>query len=516
MGVLTETELGKLSVMYDGDKNRDAASKIRGFLFQDYVTIMCLLRNKVEYVCSEYLEDVDVFFEDGKFEFIQVKYYPNTAPKMKEILTDLYYQYLRLQMLHSKLDAIPSLYIHRNQKVEQITFEVMKTYIRPESELPKSKVYPDSVHSAKWLKENVYIEDKKEAQKNKLFAKMASEKSLKEFVEKYGISHKPNINEYKDELMGELVKVYPNPNKNRDDECWKLILIGLAISYIQKRYLLDNPSFEQLRVEKKEFDQYMKNSSNMRTEQTIASYLVGIVCDRYGEIINNNDFSDLQTNMLNLIYRNTERWINEIGNTVDGQYQLLNTLSIDEVSKITDYKGWPVDIRLLKMAECKYNFCCFLGYLWKIMLNICQENVKNEMEIYNYAKLFDPSYYIVPKVKDYVCLNFPNDRCVNHSVILPQAGDEFKGIKRKIIQRMVNMSPKPEKWLFKNDRLTRGKNYYNYSTANVNENPTVADLGEDSFYIECMNCIKIDEGDWSMPDVDGNCIFCEKCVKEGM
>ena len=39
MNVLLKMELDKLSIMYDGDKNRDATSKIRGFLFQDYVTI---------------------------------------------------------------------------------------------------------------------------------------------------------------------------------------------------------------------------------------------------------------------------------------------------------------------------------------------------------------------------------------------------------------------------------------------------------------------------------------------
>ena len=81
---------------------------------------------------------------------------------------------------------------------------------------------------------------------------------------------------------------------------------------------------------------------------------------------------------------------------------------------------------------------------------------------------------------------------------------------------MVNTLPKPEKWFFENSKITKGKNYYNYSTANVNENPTVADLGEDSFYIECMECIGIDEDEWSVLDVCGGCIFSEKCVKEEM
>ena len=78
MSVLTRTELEKLSVMYEGDKNRDATSKIRGFLFQDYVAIMSLLKNQVKYICLEYLED-------DTFEIILVKYYPKTSPKMKEI-----------------------------------------------------------------------------------------------------------------------------------------------------------------------------------------------------------------------------------------------------------------------------------------------------------------------------------------------------------------------------------------------------------------------------------------------
>ena len=65
----------------------------------------------------EYLEDVDVVYEDGTFEFIQVKYYPKAHPKMKEISTDLYYQYLRFQMLHSTLKAVPKLYIHTNSEM---------------------------------------------------------------------------------------------------------------------------------------------------------------------------------------------------------------------------------------------------------------------------------------------------------------------------------------------------------------------------------------------------------------
>ena len=50
VSVLDDTKLGKLALLYDGDKDRDASSKIRGYLFQDYVAIDCLLKEDVVYV----------------------------------------------------------------------------------------------------------------------------------------------------------------------------------------------------------------------------------------------------------------------------------------------------------------------------------------------------------------------------------------------------------------------------------------------------------------------------------
>ena len=258
----------------------------------------------------------------------------------------------------------------------------------------------------------------------------------------------------------------------------------------------------------------MKTSTMTKTEQTIVNYLVGVACEEYGEIINNNDLSGLQTHMLNVIYKNTVRWIKEIGKTVDGQYQLLNTFSIGDANEVSGYRKATVDARLIYMAECKSAFQSFLDYLWKIILNICQERINDETEISDHLRWLNPVNYMVLSVTDYVCLNFTEDKYIDRSVILPPVGGKFNSVKRKIVERMVKSSPKPGKWFFENTKLTKGKNYYNYSTANVNENPTVADLGEDSFYIECMDCIGIDETEWSIKENCSDCIFSEKCVKE--
>lgn len=512
MSDLSKEDIYKLEVMYEGDKNRDASNKIRGFLFQDYVTIMCLLKDNVKCVCSEYIEDIDVFYEDGRFEIIQVKYYPKTSPDRKEILTDLYYQFLRLKILGSSLKAVPSLYIHRDGKNNKPTLEEIKSYIVIKNGIPNT--YSDDIEAVDWLKDNVYAK-KKEEQKKILFNKMAAEDSIKEFIAGFNISKEDDINTYKGKLMGELAKEFPNPD---NEEKWKLILLGLAIVYIQKRYNSDNQNFEQLRINKEEFIEYIKDSVKTRTNQTIASYLVSIACDEYWEIISKNELSDLQANMLNTIYKNTVKWISKIGETVEGQYKILNTCSLQGYEDFEGYKQKNVDARLVRMAECKEAFTVFLDYLWKIILNICQEKVYDMTGISDKPELFDPYKYIDDSITEYVCFNFPEDKSINYSIILPPVGGKFKRATENIVERMLKISQKPEKWFFENSKVKAGKNYYNYSTADVNEDPTVADLdlGKDIFYIKCMDCIKIDKGEWKEKETCGNCIFSDKCVNEGI
>lgn len=491
MCTLSKDEIDKISVMYEGDKKRDATSKIRGFIFQDYITIMCLLRDKVEYVCSEYLEDVDVFYKNGKFEFIQVKYYPNTSPQREEIFTDLYYQYLRLKMLGSTLDAIPSLYIHRVPEINKPTLQEMKDYLK--IKIPKKIDYSTVEDSKKWLRSNIYTISKKKEQKAKFFKTMASEDSLKDFINQFKISSQKNIVEYREELMEKLEKEFPNYVKGSNEDNWPVILLGLAISYIQKRYSLVDPDFASLKFEKKDFTRYMLESSQTKTENIIVSYLVGIASEVYGDIIGDNGLSELQMALLDLIYRNTVCWIEDVANTVDGQYKLLNTFSLEEERKVSEYKTLSMDTRVIKIAECKLSYILFLEYMWKIILNLCQEKILQVEDITINIELLRPDHYIDGRVMEYVCFNFPDDKYVSHCVILPNPGGNFRRITRKIAGRMIKLSQKPEKWFYENNKILMGKNYYSYSQADIIENPTVADLGEDSFYIECMDCIGIDE-----------------------
>ena len=69
-------------------------------------------------------------------------------------------------------------------------------------------------------RENIYSTNKKEEQKKKLFINMASEETLKEFIEKFVVEHKTSINEYKKEVMEALAVAYPNPDEDGDEENW--------------------------------------------------------------------------------------------------------------------------------------------------------------------------------------------------------------------------------------------------------------------------------------------------------
>lgn len=129
------------------------------------MTIRCLLQDNVEYVCSEYLEDIDVFYDDGKFEYIQVKYYPASEPKLDEISTDLYYQYQRLMLLQSKLKVVPQLYIHRERKTRKLTKKRLENYVRKIAGIPNLLTSKENDDIELWLEQNINIITDKDKQK---------------------------------------------------------------------------------------------------------------------------------------------------------------------------------------------------------------------------------------------------------------------------------------------------------------------------------------------------------------
>ena len=504
-----------LTFMYEGDKNRDASSKIRGFLYQDYITIDFLLKDDVNYVYTECLEDIDVFYEDGCVEFVQVKYYPKTDINKKEVFTDLYYQYLRFKILNNNSNIKTKLVIHSKQEVLEPNINIMKEFVglKRENDNDDNNNNTPLNNPKEWLECNVHILKKKEEQKTKLFEKKASNISIGSFIDKFSIRNELEINEYREELMNQLVEKI-----NRTDEDNKEILLGLAITYIQKRYMSNDTNLEQFKLEqfkigKSDFMEHIKKAVKSYTDELIVSYLVGKASETYEDIIIHNELDELQINMMDLIYQKTVKWITTVADKSDGQYKLLYTFSRDEYRDISNYKSLQLDKRAKKIFECKDTYILFLKYMWKIILDVCQERIESESDIYKNIEFLDPTKYINLE-NEYICFNFPED--VSSVILPPCASSEFGGLKRKIVARMVELKNKPKKWFWENNEIKNGENYYNYSTANIKEGTTVANITDDKdiFYVKCMNCIKIDEGDWCKREKCKDSIFSPNCIKE--
>lgn len=497
-------EKQKLENMYLGDINRDASDKIRGFLFQDLVAINYLLNKETEYVCLEFLEDVDVFCSDGTLKFIQVKYYPKKDPIMKEIMTDLYYQYLRMEEFRLSFTKKPLLIIHREKKVTVPDLDKMKEY----TDCSKSEE-PDIIENpAAWFKSKIYSFNKKEEQKKKLFAERAHENSVSRFLGDFDIIKAKNISDYQEDVAEKLGKEFPESDIFDDDEDRKKILLGLALGYMQKRYTLEKPDFEQMIVEKKKFQQYILNIMNIQSEEHIAAYVRTVVGEQYITTIDENpEIETEKINLLNHIASNTQIWMSELVKTVEGQYQLINTVSHRNNDKVKGYIELSCAKRKLKIVECREGIESFLEYLWKIMLDLCMCKANFDME--KDKDMLTPQTYIDKSVRKYICTRFRGD-FVDTSVILPAVRSGKKeSVQRNICSRMY--LEKPQKWFMAGEHC--GRKEYRYSAANISDGNSVMDVDNDSYYIECMECINVDMNQWNKFENCEKSIFAKDCVK---
>lgn len=495
-----------LDNMFEGDRNRDASDKIRGFLFQDLVAIDSLLEDATEYICLEYLEDVDVFCKGGTVKIVQVKYYAKSSAGMKEIATDLYYQYLRMQLLESTLTPKPQLVIHTEEAINKPDLKSMKKYFTSLKEEQPEKI----ADMPKWLKENVYNQTKKEVQKKALFDETAHVESLIDFTNDFEIIKKNDIRTYKYEVGDRLVEIFSECNLYVYEEYKKNILLGLAINYIQKRYMQDNSKFEQLRVSKSEFIAYIEQTlqeKEIRQDHMIA-YITSCVLEQYASIlVENPDLDEGYLKVLSRIANNTQRWISEILSTKKGQIQLLNTISLESYDKIKGYLNSQTPQIMFKIMHSADNLQTFLFYLWKIMMDLCL--TKPGFSVEQNADMLNPQTYIEKNDKKYICIKFPMDN-VKTSVILPtiregQNGRDYKNIASRMYFE------KPQKWYIAGH--LSGKKDYKYSVSTIREEGSIVDMQTDSYIVECMKCIKIDERKWNNIERCETCIFANDCVE---
>lgn len=495
-----------VGLMYQGESRRDASSKVRGYLFQDLVAIEELLMNDVSFVCTEYLEDVFIRKKD-EIKIIQVKYYPKSSADLKEIMRDLYYQYLRLKVYGFQDKIISQLSIHTNNACIKPTYDELKMYIGQKSDIINKPDYDE-----KKLDEIQEL-SKKESQ-TKCFETYAYKTSMDEFLNNLKIEDGyKSIGKYRLEIENKIDAIIKPKSMITDDQTRKKIAVGLAIRYVQDVYNDDDDESFASELERKkctytEFIQYLTHNTSCDNEESIGAYLQSLILEIWEEIEDDNpELSTLELQLLHNIVRNTALWIYGLCMNVEGQHMLLNTISRKKEVYIKEFKGKSIVERLTILKEHRAELSCYLGYLWKIIFNINHEYCKDDLTDKQKERL-KPQNYIDSSEAELIVFKFKDQ--FPKTVLFSGKNEKPKACIGNLFDRMQTL--RPEVWYWKGDY--KGEFTYDQSVSDIISENSVSSLAEGKFRIECMNCISTDVNDWiNINDCDKT-IFCSTCIKE--
>ena len=469
---MTLTNEEVIGLMYKGEQNRDASSKVRGFLFQDLVAIDELLKDETEYICTEYVEDV-FCAKANKIVIIQAKYYPKTDvnqdANISAIMRDLYYQFLRLNVYGYSGDVIPQLSIYSKKDVNDVTLEQLKKYIGVDRD-KKPDFKKNNI-------EDLYEEKKKKAQK-KCFDNYAYDKSMERFLDRLNINTQyQRIGEYRKKLEDKI-------NDNRTE-------------------------FEKKKRTRQEFLEYLQRNTCLINEECIGAYLEGVAYDIWSEKEEDNpSLTQNQLELLHIIVGNTAKWISQLCNNIKGQKQLINTISRKKKEYVDEYENFDIEKRLTIIKEHRAELEDYLCFLWKILFDINQD--LGEKEVNKKIKgILKIENYIDKNENTIIQLKF--DSNVPTAVLLSGIGDSRQGEKMRNILSRMRVS-KPELWYLCGKN--KGCFSYDQDISEIMQGLNVASIAQETFKIECMNCIKVDLGEWNNIDDCNGTIFSEKCVED--
>jgi hypothetical protein len=243
-------------------------------------------------------------------------------------------------------------------------------------------------------------------------------------------------------------------------------------------------------------------------ESAIAFWLMVCIQNTYSEVMRcNPSLSHEDLLLLAKIKEYSLVWFSDLSATSEGQYKILNTFSLCEAEELKDWSCKSGSNKLIIVLRNQSSIQNALKYFWKIILDIYRASDDKD------DKTLNPQNYVID-CDEYICLRFEGD-FVDSVLLPPLTMGADKDQRIAVYSRFWQL--KPPKWYLRSEK--RGRFQYRFSPADIIEDdiqewPTELTADDNMFYLECLRCISIGNGEWKEQDKCFECIFKKNCPND--
>jgi len=455
-----------------GEERRDASPSIKGFLFQDLITIELILKsNNDDKIYSEWIEDI--FIESPtNISVYQIKHYEKSNLDLQPIYESLFYQFVKFKLVvkNSKKEFQSRCIYYANS---------IKNY---NSDNLVNKIEDACKHTAS--EKNVEIKSilskcSKKEEREKL---LLGTRDCKELIRKYSFNiEKRDIITTTCKDIKEVIykKISPSIRKNDivngfQEYALKDVLLALAIQYVQNSYLYKScDNIQERTLTKGGLISYIEDKFTS-DENSITEYINGLILscidDMFIQISDDIDNNLEVIEIYKKIYTSTKKWLVNVLKTKLSRRKFLYFVCTAKSNEIRDTNEWILFTMYAK------HITTSIRMIWKVLFDIgC-------CEFSNAIKEETDFYYFKPK-----------DEHAKNVVVYTPMPDLCKDCIRDVLPRFKEIKNRPDKWYLKgcNDRVL----CYEYSVNDVNSTERAKKLQVDkpgicnTCRVECMKCI---------------------------
>lgn len=467
-----------------GEERRDASPSIKGFLFQDLLTIELILGSGDEdKIYAEWVEDI--FVESpSNISVYQVKHYAGSELDFQSVYENMFYQFVKYRQLdedNQKEFRAYCLYhakTTKDYKKEKLMETIEKARTQPNKK-PNSKIMSALVECSNMKEREMLVFGSDGC--NELVSELCFEKKEREEIEK-------TTNLVKELVFEKLSSRVTNIDKLKllGEEELKNVLLALSVQYVQDRYIHKSEEINERTMTRQELVSYIDGSLK-NDESSVTAYIQGLVLGYIDEMfIELSDEIDEQETIgtYKKIYESTKKWLDAVLVTKYSRKKFLYFVSTLKVDELTDEHD---ECKLFTKQESA--IASSIKQIWKVLFDInCSEfgNFINEEEDYYY---FKPKEEIAKRVVVYSPITGLNRACI-----------------RSVLPRFKDVENRPVKWYMKGEY--RDVLEYDYSVKDVDSLKRGLELQVNKpeenrlFKVECMKCVGIDSGEMGSKDSD--------------